>query len=75
MSCLTLFFFFAGELHPIEYYTESPSKSSENKLISLLLSTETNRALDSSITRTLLVSVDNFKDISLLSDDLEGASG
>ena len=50
MSGLTLFFilFFAGddELHPIQYYPEPPSKSSDNKLISSLLSTDSDRVLE-----------------------------
>ena len=78
MPGLTLFIlFFAGndKLHPIQYYTEHPSKSSENKLISSLVSTDTNRVFHSSISRTLSESVDNNKDISFLSDDLEGGSG
>ena len=41
------FFFFAGddELHPIQYYPEPPSKS-DNKLISSLLSTDSDRVLE-----------------------------
>ena len=40
-------FFFAGddELHPIQYYPEPPSKS-DNKLISSLLSTDSDRVLE-----------------------------
>ena len=49
MSGILLFFFlfFAGdeELHPIQYYPEPPSKS-DNKLISSLLSTDSDRVLE-----------------------------
>ena len=40
-------FFFAGddELHPIQYYPEPPSKS-DNKLISSLLTTDSDRVLE-----------------------------
>ena len=40
-------FFFAGddELHPIQYYPEPPSKS-DNKLISSLLATDSDRVLE-----------------------------
>ena len=40
-------FYFAGddELHPIQYYPEPPSKS-DNKLISSLLATDSDRVLE-----------------------------
>ena len=69
-------FFFAGddELHPIQYYPEPPSKS-DNKLISSLLSTDSDRVLEIEESSIAAVeSVDNNEDISLLSD-LEGGLG